>query len=374
MLSPRDAAVDLLADLVRIDSVNPTLVPGAAGEDEITRSLEARLDAAGCETTVLDAQGQEGRPSLIAVAPGDDDRPAVVLNGHTDTVGVSGMDNPFHPRVEGDRLYGRGAADMKGGVAGIVAAAEALAGSPHVRPVLALVSDEEDASVGTEAVIAALPDLGLQPILCLIAEPTHNALCRTLRGFALVRLTFHGRSAHSSQAALGVNAIYQMAELVTRVHSKALEIRAAGGDLMVTMASGGESAFVIPARAECVVETRNHPDQSDLDLVELVRSLLDADWDVEVTPVARREPWRVDADGPAAELSRRLSLELGTGTDFDAPYWMEAPLWQEVCPTVICGPSGGGMHAIDEWVHLGQVRAFTDGLVSVLGEWGADSH
>ena len=143
---------------------------------------------------------------------------------------------------------------------------------------------------------------------------------------------------------------------------------------MVTMASGGESAFVIPARAECVVETRNHPDQSDLDLVELVRSLLDADWDVEVTPVARREPWRVDADGPAAELSRRLSLELGTGTDFDAPYWMEAPLWQEVCPTVICGPSGGGMHAIDEWVHLGQVRAFTDGLVSVLGEWGADSH
>ena len=173
------AAVELLAELVGIDSVNPALVLGAAGETRIVAHLEARLTAAGFATTVLPAVGYEGRPSLVAVPPGPEEWPTVVLNGHVDTVGVAGMPEPFTPRLDGDRLAGRGAADMKGGVAAIVAAAEHLvaAGAP-VRPVLALVADEEDASLGSEAVIAALPGIGVRPDACLIAEPTDGALCR----------------------------------------------------------------------------------------------------------------------------------------------------------------------------------------------------
>ena len=167
-----ESAVALTAELVAIDSVNPGLVPGAAGEAEIVRHLNARLGRAGFTTHVVEAATTSGRPSLVAVGPGSDTDPTVVLNGHLDTVGVAGMPAPFAPVRDGDRLSGRGAADMKGGVAAMVAAAEALvASSAPLRVVLALVADEEDASRGTEAVIAALPTLGLRPDVCLIASP-----------------------------------------------------------------------------------------------------------------------------------------------------------------------------------------------------------
>jgi len=365
------AAVELLAELVGIDSVNPGLVPGAAGETAIVARLRRRLDRSGFATTVVEAPGRPGRPSLVAIAPGAADRPYAVLNGHLDTVGVEGMGAPFTPRVEGDRLYGRGAADMKGGVAALVAAAERLASDPAapVRPVLALVADEEDASLGSEAVIPALASLGVQPEICLIAEPTGLELCRTLRGFAVLRVSFPGRAAHSSQPELGVNAVTHLGRFLARVDAQAAEIRASGGDLMVTRARGGSSAFVVPDHAECLLELRIPPSRDGIDPLALTRSLLDPAWDATVELVARREPWRVDEAGPAADLARRLSRELGTEATFDAPYWMEAPLWQQVCPTVICGPTGGGMHAADEWVDLRQVRAFADGLVRVLSDF-----
>ena len=105
-----------------------------------------------------------------------------------------------------------------------------------------------------------------------------------------------------------------------------------------------------------------------------MQSLLVPEWQASAELVTHREAWRLDNTGPAAGFAGRLGDELGTGATFDAPYWMEAPLWQEVCPTLVCGPSGGGLHAVDEWVDLRQVRALTTALVSVLSRWspGAD--
>jgi acetylornithine deacetylase len=367
---PATEAVALLCDLVGIDSVNPALVRGAAGETRIVEHLQARLERSGFATTVVPAHGEAHRPSLVAVAPGPVDRPTVVLNGHLDTVGVAGMAEPFTPRLDGDRLFGRGAADMKGGVAALIAVAEQLVatGAP-VRPVLALVADEEDASLGSEAVIAALPGLGVRPEICLIAEPTDLVLSRSLRGFAVVRVTFAGRAAHSSQPELGVNAVTHLGRLLHAVDQRAPAIRETGGDLMVTVARGGRSPFVVPDRAECLVELRLPPDRAGAEALEEVRALLEPDWHAEAELTAHRDGWRLDGTGPAADLAGRLGAALGTGATFDAPYWMEAPLWQAVCPTVVCGPSGGGLHAIDEWVDLAQVRAFVSALGTVLGDW-----
>jgi acetylornithine deacetylase len=361
------ATVDLLWELVAIDSVNPGLVPGAAGEAGIVEHLDARLRGAGFTTTVVPGGDAHDRPSLVAVAPGDPSWPTVVLNGHVDTVGVDGMTEPFVPRVDGERLYGRGAADMKGGVAGLVVAAEALtaAGAP-VRPMLALVADEEDASRGSEAVIDALPALGVEPDLCLVAEPTDLALCRSLRGFAVVRVRLPGRAAHSSQAERGVNAVSHLGRVIGAVDEHATGVRAAGGDLMVTVARGGRSAFVVPDHAECLVEVRTTPGQDSSWAADEVRALLDPAWRASADLVMHRDGWRLDADGPAADLADRLGSALGTGATFDAPYWLEAPLWQAVCPTLVCGPSGGGLHAVDEWVDLTQVRRFAAALVDVL--------
>src|SRR3954462_13275159 len=108
-----DIAAELAVELVRIDSVNPALVPGAAGEAEIVGVLATHLAARGFDVEVVDATGRPRRPSLLAVARGSGGGRSVVLNGHLDTVGVAGMPEPFAGRVEGDlgtgRLLGRGA-------------------------------------------------------------------------------------------------------------------------------------------------------------------------------------------------------------------------------------------------------------------------
>lgn len=362
--------VDLASALVSVDSVNPGLVPGAAGEDRIVELLQSRLSSSGFTTTVVGSAGPGGRPSLVAAAPHLEGAPSVVLNGHLDTVGVAGMSAPFAPRIEGDRLYGRGAADMKGGVAALVVAAERLlaSGTP-LRPILALVADEEDASMGSEAVIAALPGLGITPDACLIAEPTDLAVTRSLRGFAVVRVRFPGRAAHSSQGDLGVNAVTHLGRFLHAVDERAAQVRARGGDLMVTLVSGGSSAFVIPDHAECLVEMRLTPDQPSSASLDEVGALLDPRWEADVTLLAAREGWRLDGAGPAAQIGAALGARLGTEASFDAPYWMEAPLWQQLCPTLICGPGGGGLHAADEWLDLQQLRAFTSSLVRVLQTW-----
>ena len=371
-------AVALLSDLVGIDSVNPALVAGAAGEARIVDRLRARLQRSGFSTTVVPAPGHADRPSLVAVPTGSSDGPTVVLNGHLDTVGVAGMPEPFAGRVDGDRLFGRGAADMKGGVAALVTAAERLLETgARVRPVLALVADEEDASVGSEAVIAALPDLGIRPDVCLIAEPTDLAPSRSLRGFGVVRVRFVGRAAHSSQAELGTNAVTHLGRLLQAVDERAPAVRAAGGDLMVTVARGGQSAFVVPDHAECLVELRTTPEQASAAALEEVRSMLQPSWHAEAELVTHRDGWQLDDSGPAADLATHLGTELGTGLGtgptFDAPHWMEAPLWQQVCPTLVCGPSGGGLHAVDEWVDLDQVRRFASAVVAVLSHWSPDA-
>jgi acetylornithine deacetylase len=365
-----EVAADLTAELVAIDSVNPGLVAGAAGESAIVELLRARLDLAGFTTHVVQASGRNDRPSLVAFAPGPEVVPTVVLNGHLDTVGVTGMVAPFEPRVNGDRLFGRGAADMKGGIAAIVAAAEALvAREAPVRPVLALVADEEDASIGSPAVIAALPGLGVRPDVCVVAEPTDLTLARSLRGFAVVRVCFAGRAAHSSQPELGTNAVIALGRFLHTLDGAVPLARRDGGDLMVTWVRGGDSVFVIPDRAECLVERRTTRAGSGATALGEVQDLLTPDMRAEAELVASREPWWLDLEGAAATLADRLGAELGSGATFDAPYWMEAPLWQEVCPTVICGPSGGGLHAVDEWVDLGQVRGLAQALVGVLPAW-----
>jgi len=178
-----------------------------------------------------------------------------VLTGHLDTVGVEGMPHPFTPAVEGDRLTGRGSSDMKGGVAAMVVAAEELVRrAVPGRVVLALVADEEDASLGAEAVLAALPGLGVHPDVAVVGEPTWLALTTSLRGYALVEVTLAGRAAHSSQPELGVNAVAHLGRLLVAVERRDAELREAGASLMATVASGGESPFVLARSARVLVE------------------------------------------------------------------------------------------------------------------------
>lgn len=374
-----DEAVALAVELVRTDSVNPGLVPGAAGEGEVVALLRGRLARAGFVTHLVVPDGRPDRPSLVAVSPREGG-PMVVLTGHVDTVGVEGMPDPFGARIEGDRLHGRGACDMKAGVAALVVAAEELARRrTPVRVVLALVADEEHASLGTEAVLAALPGLGIDPDVALVGEPTWLAQAESVRGYALVEVTLTGRAAHSSQPAEGVNAVTHLGRLLAAVEARDAELAPDGGSMMVTVASGGESPFVLARSARAVVERRTVPGEdaaTALDEVEtLLGGLREADPTVSASArlVTARQAWRLDGSGAAASLSGALAGRLGVDTAFHAPYWLEAPLWQAAgVPAVVCGPAGGGLHAADEWVDLGQVRRYAAAVVDAISDIVSD--
>jgi acetylornithine deacetylase len=276
---------------------------------------------------------------------------------------------------------------MKGGLAAMVVAAEELAraGGPG-RVVLALVADEEDASTGAEAVLAALPGLGVYPDVAVVGEPTWLALTASLRGYALVEVTLTGRAAHSSQPELGVNAVVHLGRLLVALEQRDAELGEAGASLMATVASGGDSPFVLARSARVLVERRTVPgERSDDALAEveqLLAELRAADDTVDATArlVVAREPWRLDTDGPAATLSTTLETALAD-TDAEpvvpqrlhAPYWMEAPLWQAAgIPALVCGPAGGGLHAADEWVDLEQVRRYAAALTAAVATWAAE--
>src|SRR5215217_1536867 len=126
--SAGDQAVGLASELVALDTVNPALVPGARGERPAVELLAARLGGRGFEIEIV---GPAERPSLLATHRGRAGGPSLALNGHLDTVGVDGMAEPFSPRIEGGRLYGRGACDMKAGVAAMVVAAEHAGETGH---------------------------------------------------------------------------------------------------------------------------------------------------------------------------------------------------------------------------------------------------
>ena len=381
-----DDVTDLTCALVAIDSVNPGLVPGAAGEREIVEHLRARLDAAGLATHVVEA-AEPGRPSLLAWTRTPNAHTTIALTGHLDTVGVEGMDGAFEPRVsdDGTRLTGRGSCDMLGGIAAIVVAAErAQAADLPVQVVLALAADEEDASLGTTALIPALADLDLAPEAVLVAEPTWLALTETLRGYAVVEVELRGRATHSSTPAEGVDALDHLARLLSRLRQEHERVAPLGGSWMCTQVSGGSSTFVVAEHARLTLERRTVPHE-DADVEAEVRSMLDdvrteapdldADWRIPL----RQDAWRADTDGPAHRLAQTLAARLAdrghAPAPFAAPYWMEAPLWQAAgIPAVICGPAGGGLHAADEWLDLSALRDYTDALTDTLTELAGGPH
>jgi acetylornithine deacetylase len=266
---------------------------------------------------------------------------------------------------------------MKGGVAGVVVAAEEL-GRRGRSVVLALVADEEDRSLGTETVLTHLDATGLRPELALVAEPSHLDVTASLRGFAVVEVEFAGRAAHTSQADEGVDAVAHLGRFLGAVAQAREPIRARGGELLVSVVRGGSAPFTVADRASATVERRTTPGESMAVALEEVESLLsrlrDEDRTVRATArlVVARQSWQLQPDGPARTLANLLDEQLSTvpgrtGAQFAAPYWMEAPLYEDVgIPALVCGPSGGGLHSVDEWVDLREVRAFPQAIVTAV--------
>src|SRR4051794_12613709 len=201
----------LLADLVAIDSVNPTLVEGGAGEREIASFVSDWARAAGLEAETLEQTA--GRPTVLVRGKGSGGGRTLLLCGHIDTVNVEGMTDPHTPRVEGDRLYGRGAYDMKAGVAAaLVAAREAAALGLPGDVVVAAVADEEHSSIGVQEALRSV-----SADAAIVTEPTEMELIVAHKGFVWNRITVKGKAAHGSRPHLGIDAITKMGPILTEL-------------------------------------------------------------------------------------------------------------------------------------------------------------
>jgi acetylornithine deacetylase len=286
MADEHRAIATLLQDLVRIDSVNPSLVPGAAGEAAIAAYIAGYLRADGFTVHVDEAA--PGRASVMAVLPGTRRAaaPGLVLCGHTDTVGVVNMtEPPFDGRIEGDRLYGRGALDMKCGVAAILHAARAIAADGPLEGdlILGLVADEEYASVGIEQFVVKVRERGLHPAAGIVTEPTNLAVVHVHKGFVWGRIETTGRGAHGSNYAGGVDAIALMGRVISRLEAfdrvelpKRTHPLLGRASVHCSLIAGGVELSTYPDRCVLEIERRMLPGETPAAVRDEIEAMLAA--------------------------------------------------------------------------------------------------
>ena len=215
-----DDITNLLRELVAIDSINPDLVPGGAGEGEIARFVASWLQRMGVE--VVWDEPVPGRPSVVGIVRGSGGGRSLLLNAHMDTVGVTGMQRPHEPLIEGTRLYGRGAYDMKAGLAAIMlAAAEAKKMTLRGDVILTAVADEEYASIGTQSIIKRW-----RADAAIVTEPTALQLCVAHKGFLWFEIVTRGTAAHGSRPDLGRDAIVKMGHVLLGLERLNQELQA----------------------------------------------------------------------------------------------------------------------------------------------------
>jgi len=369
---------ELTARLVEIESINPDVVPGGSGEAAI-----ARFVAEWCERAELDTVLEEtapGRPNVVAVARGSGAGRALMLNAHMDTVGVAGMTDPFSPRIEGGRLYGRGSYDMKGSLAAcMVATAEAKSRGLRGDVVLTAVADEEFASVGTEAVVASL-----SADAAIVTEPTEMQVAVVHRGFVHVEIETHGRAAHGSRPHLGVDAIAKMGRVLVGIEQLDLALRAnpthpyvGSGSAHASLIEGGQEFSSYPARCVLQVERRTIPGETvavvERELAEIVARAAadDLDFSADVRVLASREPFEVAEDAEIVQTVRRQAASvLGAEPDVvGVSFWADSALLATAgTPTVLFGPRGEGAHAEVEWVEIADLERCAEIYVAVATE------
>jgi acetylornithine deacetylase len=374
-----DDARALLADLVAIDSVNPSLVPGAAGEQEIARFVGGWLEARGLEVEVADAA--PGRPNAVGRARGTGRGRTLLLNAHMDIVGVDGMTDPFTPRIEGDRMYGRGAYDMKAGLAAIMVAAANAAGRGLAGDVVvAGVCDEEFASAGAQAVARTVSADG-----AIVTEPTGEQMMVAIahKGFTWHEIVVRGRAAHGSRPQDGVDAIARMGHVLAGIDDLAARLAASDGHPLLgpgsvhaSIIDGGRELSTYPERCRLQLERRTLPGESvelvEAELSELLDGIRDqgVELDAELHTTLVREPFQVE---PGADIVRAALDALGPGTPvIGVPYWADSALFSAAgIPTVIFGPGGEGAHAAVEWVDLAQLDRCVEALDHVVAAFCA---
>ena len=366
--------IELVSELVRIESVTPWLVSTGSGEGAVASFIADWLADTGAAIEIVEVE--PGRPNVLARLRGDGGGPTLCLNAHSDTVGYANWpDEALVPRVDGDRLYGLGAADDKGMCAAGMLTLKSIAqsGRPHKGDLLlACVADEEGVSIGSEH-LAKMSGIDA----CIVIEP--GPLLDVIvehQGFGWIDIITHGTAAHGSAPDVGVDAIVHLAEVITRLHARDVNTFAPHPDprngrtvFHTGTVVGGTDYATYPSIAKLGIEIGTQPGEHLSDRVAEIEGIFaevaqkEAGFQGEVVVRLDREPFLAQGHEPLLKIvAAAVEAELGKTPEFvGLNAWTDAALMQGAgIPTLLMGALGDNFHSPDEWVSISE-------LVSLCG-------
>jgi acetylornithine deacetylase len=380
MIPPPGDPLALTRLLVRVDSRNPELVAGAPGEGDVARALAAVLEAWGFEVTLQHVV--DGRPNVVARIGTPGGR-SLMFNGHLDVVGVDGMTHPpFDAHTVHGKLFGRGATDMKGGVAAMCAAAwRAAQAGLKGEIIVAAVVDEEWQSAGTRCLI----ERGVRADACIVTEPTRLAIAPAHKGFTWTEVTFTGRAAHGSRYDVGIDAIRHAGSLLAeldRVERQELVRHThpllGHASLHASEISGGSGWSTYPDRCSLTIERRTVPGESPDDAVREMESALarisasTPGMQGAVRHVFSQWPSDVAVDAPIVIALSGAMRACGETVAMEGlSAWTDAALLNAAGIPAICyGPGDIALaHSATEWVVEEEVARATNVLERLARDW-----
>ena len=380
-IAPGDARA-LARALVRIDSRNPSLSNGGPGEMPCALVLQEVLHAWGFWTEIQDAA--VGRPNLFARIGTPRGGRSVMFNGHLDVVGVEGMSHqPFSAEERDGRLYGRGSADMKAGIASMCAAAwRAAQAGTRGEILIAAVADEEYDSIGTRALLAR----GIRADAAVVTEPTRLAIMPAHRGFTWIEVEVLGRAAHGSRWDLGIDAIRHAGLLLAELDRlDAVVLPGATHPLLgraslhASLIEGGTGLSTYPDRCVLKLERRSIPGETYADaLAEVQRACAvvrarRSTFEANVRLIGSQGPSDVSVESPVVQELAHAMEGLGESVAIEGmSAWTDAALLNDAGIPAICyGPGDISLaHSAEEFVPLAEIDRATDVLTAFARRWG----
>jgi acetylornithine deacetylase len=353
-----------LTNLVQVNSANPGLWAGGAGEAEIADHLGQEMQLLGMEVHLDEVA--PGRFNAIGILKGTGTGRSLMWNGHLDTVGPNGMSQPFTAKAQDGKLYGRGSQDMKGSLASMLCAVRAIQ-EAGIRLngdiILAGVADEELASLGTQHLVQHY-----HAQAAIVTEPTELRLCLAHRGFATYEIETIGRAAHGSRYDEGIDAIIHMGRYLAKMDVLEKELRQRPAHPLVgppslhaSIIQGGTEYSTYPAQCRLEFERRTCPGETIESVTGEMQAILDSlatsdsKFHATLSCSLSRPPFEVDPNERIVRSAvNALRQQTGNTTrPAGVPFWTDAALLSEAgIPTILLGPTGQGLHSAEEWVDL----------------------
>lgn len=378
-----DDVVSLTQSLIRIDSSNPGMEAGV-GETEISKYISQWFEERDIETHWIEPTA--GRPSVVAIVRGTGGGKFLMFNGHIDTVTLTSYEgDALSGEVRDGNIYGRGAADMKSGLAAaMLTLVEAKKAPLRGDVILAAVADEEMESFGTEQVLQA----GWRADAAIVAEPTEMAIINSHKGLAVFYVDISGKAAHGSRPDLGVDAIckagYFLVE-VDRLNEKlqtrfdpATQTHLHAPNIHAGIIRGGAEVSSYPASCNVSIERRTVAGESLESIQAELSEILDRlsksvpGFEYNLRTFFFRAPFGISAEHPFVKMvSKHASNAMATAPKTQGEtYWTDMALMSEVgMPGVIWGPKGYGLHAKTEWVEIESLRQLANAYVQITKDF-----